>query len=195
MAGSCEVSLISQYETHGDDEAVLCDLYYGCLYNATGEFDSWDSNGDGYYAAWGYLVCSKDKFDMYPEVYVSRIPCANVREVKAAVKKIITYESSGPEDKTWYKNFIGVAGKTDYKYLGKPDGQYLCDRAYNNTKKAIPDLHLTACYASNRNTTGRTPISKDILKSFNEGAGFIDFEGHGNTYLVEHDLGGWGLPR
>jgi len=30
----------------GDDEGCLCDLYYGCLYNATGAFDSWDSNGD-----------------------------------------------------------------------------------------------------------------------------------------------------
>jgi hypothetical protein len=166
----------------GNDEAILCDLYYGCLYNASGAFDSWDSNDDGYYAAWGLPGVPKDTFDMYPEVYVSRVTCANLPEVKAAVKKIITYESSGPADKPWYTNFVGVGGKTDYIYNGKPDGQYLCDLAYNYTKNAIPTLHLTACYASNRNTTGRTPIPKDILKSFNEGAGFIDFEGHGNAY-------------
>jgi len=173
---------IPQYDPIGNDEAVLCDLYYGCLYNATGAFDSWDSNGDGYYAAWGLTGVPNDKIDMYPEVYVSRITCANVLEVKAAVKKIITYESSGPADKSWYTNFIGVGGKTYRIYNGKPDGQYLCDLAYNYTKNAIPALHLTACYASNRNTTGRTPIPKDILKSFNEGAGFIVFEGHGNAY-------------
>jgi len=34
----------------------------------------------------------------------------------------------------------------------------------------------------NRDTGGRTPTPKDILKSFNEGAGFVDFEGHGNPY-------------
>ena len=38
-----------------DDEGCSSDLYYGCLYNATGGFDSWDSSGDGIYANWGWL--------------------------------------------------------------------------------------------------------------------------------------------
>ena len=42
-----------------DDEGCLSDLYYGCLYNATGGFDSWDSNGDGVYAAWDAQVLRK----------------------------------------------------------------------------------------------------------------------------------------
>ena len=173
-----------------DDEGCLSDLYYGCLYNATGAFDSWDSNGDGVYAAWNAPGAAKDTFDLYPEVYVSRIPCASVREVKAAVKKITTYESTGPDAKLWYKNFVGIAGKTFYMWQGTPDGQYLCDLAYNYTKNAIPDLKLTSCYATNRDIGGRTPVPKDILKSFNEGAGFVDFEGHGNTYswnTIWHD--------
>ena len=172
-----------------DDEGCLSDLYYGCLYNATG-FDSWDSNGDGVYAAWDAPGATTDTIDMYPEVYVSRIPCVTVREVKNVVKKIITYESSGPDAKSWYKNFVGVGGKTFANYLGKPDGQYLCDLAYNYTKNTIPDLQLTSCYATNRDTDGRTPIPKDILKSINEGAGFVDFEGHGNPYswnTIWHD--------
>jgi len=165
-----------------DDEGCLSDHYYGCLYNATGDFDSWDSNGDGVYAAWNAPGALKDTFDLYPEVYVSRLACANVVEVKAMVRKIITYESTGPEDKPWYKNFVGVGGKTFAYYLGKPDGEYLCDLAYNYTKNAIPDLSLTRCYSVNRDTGGRTPTPKDIIKSFNEGAGFVDFEGHGAPY-------------
>jgi hypothetical protein len=165
-----------------EDEGCLSDLYYGCLYNATGAFDTWDSNGDGYYAAWGLISVPRDKFDMYPEVYVARIPAVTVREVKAVVKKITTYESTGPEDKSWFNNFVGIGGKTFDYYLGKPDGEYLCDLAYNYTKNAIPDLTLTRCYSVNRDTGGRTPVPKDILKSFNEGAGFVDFEGHGNPY-------------
>jgi hypothetical protein len=43
-------------------------------------------------------------------------------------------------------------------------------------------MQLTACYTVNRDTGGRTPVPKDIVKSFNEGAGFVDFEGHGNPY-------------
>jgi len=174
----------------GDDSGCLSDLYYGCLYNGTGAFDSWDSNGDGVYAQWIEGQAPKDKFDMNPEVYVSRIPAVSVREVKSVVKKITTYESTGPAEKSWYKNFVGVGGKTFEYYAGKPDGEYLSDISYNYTKEAIPELQLVSCYATNRDTGGRTPISKDILKSFNEGAGFVDFEGHGNPYswnTIWHD--------
>ncbi len=162
-----------------EDEGCLSDLYYGCLYNATGAFDSWDSNGDGVYAAWNKPGVPKDKFDMYPEVYVSRITAVNDREVKAVVKKITTYENTGPADKSWYHNFVGVGGKTFAYYQGKPDGEYLTDLAYNYTKNIIPDLTLTKVYSTNRDTGGLTPIAKDIAKSFNDGAGFVDFEGHG----------------
>jgi len=163
----------------GDDPGCLSDLYYGCLYNATGGFDSWDSNGDGVYAQWIEGSAPKDKFDMYPEVYVARLPVVTVTEVKAVVKKITTYEGTGPAEKSWYTNFVGVAGKTFEYFEGKPDGEYLCDLSYNYTKNAIPDLHLTSCYSTNRDTGGLTPVPNDILKAFNEGAGFVDFEGHG----------------
>ena len=83
------------------------------MYNATGGFDSWDSSGDGIYANWGWMAGGKrDYFDMNPEVYVSRLPVANTKELNRMVEKIITYESTGPAAKPWYKNFVGVGGKT-----------------------------------------------------------------------------------
>ena len=163
-----------------EDEGCLSDLYYGCLYNETGVFDSWDSNSDGVYAAWGAVGVIKDKFDLYPEVYVSRLPIANTLELNHMVKKIITYESTGPSEKPWYTTFVGVGGKTFDYYAGKPDGEYLNDLAYNYTKHAIPDLKLTRVYSSNRETGGLVPNKKDISAAFNQGAGFIDFEGHGS---------------
>jgi hypothetical protein len=98
------------------------------------------------------------------------------------VKKIITYESTGPDAKPWYKNFVGVGGKTFDYYEGKPDGEYLCDLAYNYTKNAIPDLKQVCLYTTNRDSGGLTPVPKDIIKTINKGAGFVDFEGHGNPY-------------
>jgi hypothetical protein len=163
-----------------EDEGCLDDLYYGCLYNATGGYDSWDSNHDGIYAQWPAQGPPKDKIDLYPEVYVSRLPCTTVNEVKVVVKKILTYESTGPAAKPWYKNFIGIGGKTFAYYAGKPDGEYLCDLAYNYTKIAIPDLQLVNCYTTNRDTGGLVPTPTDIAKAINNGAGFVDFEGHGN---------------
>jgi hypothetical protein len=96
------------------------------------------------------------------------------------VKKIITYESTGPAAKPWYTNFVGVGGKTFDYYGGKPDGEYLCDLAYNYTKLAIPGLKLTTVYSTNRNTSGLVPDKKGISAAFNQGASFVDFEGHGS---------------
>jgi len=164
------------------DVGCLCDLYYGCLYNATGGFDSWDSSGDGIYANWGEAFRNRDYFDMYPEVYVSRLPVANTNELDRIVQKIITYESTGPAIKPWYKTFIGIGGKSVDTYSGKPDGEYLCDLGYNYIRNAIPDLNLVKVYSTNRDTGGPVPNDEDISTAITQGAGFIEFNGHGNPY-------------
>ena len=163
-----------------DDEGCLSDLYYGCLYNATGGFDTWDSNHDGIYAAWNAPGAAQDTFDLYPEVHVGRLPVTTKREVSNMVQKIITYESTSPEEKPWYTNFIGIGGKTFGYYEGKPDGEYLCDLTYNATKQAIPDLTLIPVYSTNKNTSGQVPITKDIQQALSQGAGYVDFQGHGS---------------
>jgi hypothetical protein len=163
-----------------DDEGCLSDLYYGCLYNSTGGFDSWDSNGDGVYAVWNAPDAAKDTFDLYPEVHVGRLPVTNKREVGNMVQKIITYESTSPAEKPWYKNFVGIGGKTFGYYEGQPDGEYLCNLTYNYTKQAIPDLTLIPVYTTNKNTSGLVPVTKDIQKAISQGAGYVDFEGHGS---------------
>ncbi len=162
-----------------DDEGCLCDLYYGCLYNATGGFDSWDSNGDGIYAAWdaGHGI-PNDQFDMNPEVYVSRLPVANKWELKAMVSKIITYESSGPSTKSWYSTMVVAGGKTFENYSGEPDGEYLCDIALQNMSSII--TNPIRVFASNRMNGGLVPIPDDIITAFSLGAGFVDLEGHGS---------------
>ena len=64
---------------------------------------------------WDAPGAAKDTFDMNPEVYVARLPVPNKMKSSVMVKKIITYESTGPAAKPWYKNFIGIGGKTfDY---------------------------------------------------------------------------------
>ena len=166
---------------HEDDEGCLSDLYYGCLYNGTGGFDSWDSNRDGVYAAWNAPGAAKDTIDLYPEVYVGRLPVTTKMELTHIVKKIIAYESSGPEEKPWYKTFVGVGGKTGEYYAGKPDGEYLCDLAFNYTKLAVPGLQLVAVYSTNRDKGGPVPDMKGISGAISPGAGFVDMEGHGNT--------------
>ena len=162
-----------------DDEACLDDLYYGCLYNETGAFDSWDSNGDGVYAAWNAGV-PDDQFDMYPEVFYGRLAVTTVRELKGVVAKIIDYENSSPGNQTWFKNVVGIGGKTFDNYSGKPDGEWLCDQAIENLSLAIAGTNPVRCYSTNRDTGGLTPVPRDIGKAVTAGASFVDFEGHGD---------------
>jgi hypothetical protein len=95
------------------------------------------------------------------------------------VQKIITYESTGPAEKPWYKTFVGIGGKTFGYYAGKPDGEYLSEFAYNYTKLAIPDLQFVKVFTTNRDIGGLVPDIKGVSTAFNQGAGFVDFEGHG----------------
>ena len=60
---------------------------------------------------------------MYPEVYVSRLPCTTVNEVRVVVNKVLNYESTGPDAKPWYKTFIGIGGKTFDIYEGNEIGE------------------------------------------------------------------------
>jgi hypothetical protein len=163
----------------GNDVGCLSDLYYGCLYNETGVFDSWDSNGDGVYAAWGKPGVPKDTFDMIPEVHVSRLPVSNKAQVKRMVKEIIAYESSGPQAKPWYNNFVGIGGKTFDYFAGKPDGEYLCDLAYDYIANINPQLNLVDVYSTNRDAGGWVPNKVGISKAMTQGASFVCFQGHG----------------
>ncbi len=162
-----------------DDEACLCDLYYGCLYNASGGFDSWDSNGDGVYAAWSAGV-PNDQFDMNPEVFYGRLAVTTISELRNVVAKIIAYETSSPANQSWFKNVVGVGGKTVQNFSGKPDGEWLCDQAIENLSLVIPGLNPVRCYSTNRGTWNLTPTPLAIGKAIRSGASFVDMEGHGN---------------
>ncbi|HHH77731.1 MAG TPA: hypothetical protein ENL18_00770, partial [Thermoplasmatales archaeon] len=55
-----------------DDQAekgYVSDFYFADIYDAGGNFSSWDTNGDGIYAAWSFKY-GKDPIDGYPDVYV-----------------------------------------------------------------------------------------------------------------------------
>ena len=92
----------------GDDPGFITDLYYADVYkyeDGKPVFDDWDSNGNGIFGEW--KTSSRDQIDTYPDVYVGRLACRNVKEVEDMVNKIIKYES---EDKPWFYRMIGISG-------------------------------------------------------------------------------------
>ena len=156
----------------GEEGSYLTDLYFEDLYDAEGNFSSWDSNGNDVFAEW--KGTTKDVLDMYPEVYVGRLPCTSVFQVKTMVEKIITYETTtyGTE---WFKKFVGVAGDT---YPGVSDPYYEGELATNASYQQLQSLGFddSMLWTSNGGFTG--PDS--VIAGISEGCGFVHFSGHGN---------------
>jgi hypothetical protein len=166
----------------GEENGAISDLYYADLYRYNEEtqkweFESWDSSGDGVYAKWSFT--NRDTLDLLPDVYVGRLACRNIFELNTVVEKIIGYESTSPQEKPWYKKMIAVSGKNFAIWQDQCDGEFLTDKAIENMSSRIDEV--VRIYASNNLTgVGPVPDTEDIVNEFSAGAGFIDFEGHGN---------------
>jgi len=93
------------------DPGVISDLYYADIYNNESQFSSWDPNDDGIFAAWGRPGVENDTYiDMVPDVYVGRLPCRNIREVKTVVDKIINYEENPVGSENWFNKATVISG-------------------------------------------------------------------------------------
>ena len=176
-----------------EDPGTLSDLYYADIYDGEGNFSSWDSNGDGVYAHWTTSPQKKDILDLNPDVYVTRLPCRNINQVKTVVKKIIQYETITPNTEPWYKRMVGISGVSHAMYNGQPDGEYLTDLSFGYMEDYIDEE--VRVYASNNGTGNPIPVPKDIVKAFTNGAHFVHFSGHGHplrwdTHPVD-DLDRW----
>jgi hypothetical protein len=163
-----------RYSLLNDDGegSYLTDLYFADLYDSNGSFSSWDSNNNGVFAEW--TTTQKDVLDMYPDVYVGRLPCTTVPQVKTMVKKIITYETTtyGAE---WFKTFVGVAGDT---YPDPNDPYYEGELATNASFQQLESLGFDASMIWTSN--GRFTDADAVIAEISKGCGFVHFSGHGN---------------
>lgn len=149
-----------------------CDLYYADIYDAEGNFSSWDSDGDGIYGEWAHSM--EDNVDLSPDVYVGRLACMFGFEVRTMVNKIIDYEKNtyGSE---WFNTMIVCGGDTFDKSL---EGGTDYDEGEEANEKALEYMtgfNPVRIYASLGNLKTAT-----IHDEISNGAGFLYFVGHGN---------------
>ena len=50
----------------------------------------------------------RDVFDGVPDVLVGRLACRTIDQVQTVVDKIITYESTSPDEKPWFNKLPPV---------------------------------------------------------------------------------------
>jgi len=156
------------------EQSYISDLYYADIFDSEGDFSSWDSNFDDNFAVWNETF--KEEMDNYPDVYLGRLPCRNIPEVRAMVNKIIEYEQE-PCDEEWFKNLLLVGGDSYINTGQWPDdvvvneGELACEAAID----VMPGFNPLKVYATLDDINRET-----VNNAFNQGAGFAYFCGHGN---------------
>jgi hypothetical protein len=156
------------------ERRFLTDLYFADIYDENGDFSSWDSNGNCIFGEWPENEAALDKPDLYPDVYVGRLPCLNVLEVFRVVRKIIRYERGKCSD-SWFRNMVVVAGDTYPVKTEYYDGEVYTQMGIDMMPGFRP-VKLWTSDGSLRNWV-------DVVKAINNGCGFVWFSGHGNPKL------------
>ncbi|UCF50673.1 MAG: peptidase C25, partial [Thermoplasmatales archaeon] len=96
------------YNFTSGEPGYISDLYYADIYKEGGEFEDWDSNGNGVFAEWSGDDL-RDEIDLYPDVTFGRLAVRNNKEAKDVIDKIINYEKQ-PADPSWFKRMISISG-------------------------------------------------------------------------------------
>ena len=151
---------------------TLTDLYYSDIYDENYSFCTWDSDEDGKFGESG-----EDQVDLYPDVHIGRLACKDIEEARIVVDKIIHYENE-TFGQDWFYNMIFIGGDTFPRFWSPGiEGE-----EHNELIMGImSDFEPSAViHTSKRNFNRRT-----ISGAVNEGAGFVDYSGHG----FEHGMG------
>jgi hypothetical protein len=175
-------------ETHitvstDDTEIFVSDLYYADIYNKNGTFSTWDSNDNDNFAEYRWInKTTTDKMDLTPDIAIGRIPCNDDKELTIIINKIITYENEWAYTQNWFSSLLGIGGDSfidkQSDPQGIPEGEFVNDYVIN----IMDGFSAQRLWASNDILGASSPSGATAIKdAINQGCGFIDFSGHGNT--------------
>jgi len=162
-----DISRIPIRYSHVGDRDIPTDLYFADVFFSDGSFSSWDTNDNGRYGEF-WQSGGDDVVDLYPDVYIGRLACRNIFDVRNSVKKIIRYEEN-TYGQDWYNNLILVGGDTHPSgnvYEGEVMSEFIED--------IMPEFTPKKLY-----TSVGTYTPKALTKALNDGAGFMSYSGHG----------------
>jgi hypothetical protein len=147
---------------------VPTDLYYADVYDAVGDFCTWDSNNNNIFGEFDWDIGKIDEVDLYPDVMIGRIPCHSKLDLRIILNKIIKYENSA-FNQAWFDKILLLGGDT-FPFHGVIEGELVTDLI----AKEMNGFESVRIWTSMNNYN---PISIDIETS--KGVGFISYSGHG----------------
>jgi len=145
-----------------EDDGMITDLYYSDIYDAHGNFSSWDTNNNDKFGE------SSDHVDLYPDVHLGRLACDSVQEVNIIVDKIIHYETE-TYGSDWFNTMIFIGGNT-FRWSPGNEGEENNVINMGIMSQFTPKIIWTSKGNYNRQT---------ISNAITNGAGFLDYSGHG----------------
>jgi len=175
-------------DTNDMDERgwAVSDLYFANLYRPIPDwpfqgFDTWDGNGNGLHGEieWNPdpnncgSTCKRlnnDQIGYVPNVAVGRVPAATVEQVRCYVNKVLLYEMGARADAAWFKRASLYEGSTG-------------DEGVNNTIETFLEQPGLGFTVSNRRWSELEGLDRRSIavSDFNNGAGMINYVGHGNV--------------
>ncbi|NNF07944.1 MAG: hypothetical protein HKN21_14365, partial [Candidatus Eisenbacteria bacterium] len=163
-------------------ENIPTDLYYTDLDR------EWDGDGDGTFGE-GYAQAAVpgDSVDLYPDVWVGRLPTSDIAEAQVMVDKTLDYEISPP---LGYQTEYLMLGEVLFPQDWSPtqtilfDGADICEDVVTYLQ---PQLNLTKLYENYTAFPGAIPETKPtVLAEIDAGYNIVHHVGHGyiNTMAV-----------
>lgn len=149
----------------GYESSFPSDLYYADIYNSMGGFSSWDFDGDGKYCEFPEDIPA---VDLYPDVYLGRLPCNNADEVTTIVNKIIDFK----EHNKVLNKILQLGGDT---FTDDEEGIYEGEYANTQVMTKLPGYSTIKLWGS----TG-TLTKNNIINNINKCVDFVDCSGHGS---------------
>ena len=166
--------------SNNDKEQFVSDLYFADIYiynedTQQIEFVSWDSNDNDIFAEYDWNN-EYDEMDLSPDVRVSRIPANNNDEVNAVINKVKNYENNVAYTQDWFTDMV-VAGGDSFP---GDDDELLEGEVVNQEVIEVMEGYIAEkIWVS----LGKLTTKFNLNSALNNGAGFVDISGHGNTYV------------
>ena len=147
----------------------ICDLYYSDL---TG---NWDKDTDG---IWGEPL--EDSPDIYPEIFVGRIPCQDSQEASQFVEKLLSYEQDPGEGDFGYLSQALWMCSDQMRDWNEGEGQHKLVSQYlpANFYQLLDSLVEAPSGAAPNPVS---PVGENCVMLMNQGWGVTGIFAHGRT--------------
>ena len=163
--------------SHPDEDAIACDLYFADLDG------TWDADADGVY---GELA---DGVDLYPDVFVGRLPVRTNAQVQTFVSKLLAYEKGTEPTDHLLDMLMAAEVLWEDPFTDSSVGLNMIDREY------VPPRYdpIKKLYE----TLGNESVAS-VLAALNQGESFFFHNGHawwtvmgcGDGYMTRSDVDG-----